>query len=156
MTASTIKELYVSANGDRWSLGMDQAGKLLVCHHPNKPSGGQPSEIAVDVFLSHGGQGPEHQALTEALATLDIPREDWSGQKPAAQTSELEGALGQAVARCWSALTPETQHTLFEAAVLSAGEAIRQELALYLHGKHQRTAGGVQARAITEPDSLGG
>ena len=70
MAASPIKELYVSPNGDRWILGENQGGELVVCHHPNKRSGGAPSEIALDVFLSHGGQGPEYQALAEALANL--------------------------------------------------------------------------------------
>jgi hypothetical protein len=53
-------------------------------------------------------------------------------------------------------LTPEIQHDLFEAAVLSEGETIRQLLAVYLHGKHPRTLDLVQARAMPEPDSLGG
>ena len=72
MAASPIKELYVSPNGDRWILGENQGGELVVCHDPNKRSGGAPSEIALDVFLSHGGQGPEYQALAEALANLEV------------------------------------------------------------------------------------
>jgi hypothetical protein len=69
---------------------------------------------------------------------------------------ELSRALGQAVARCWSNLPQEIQHSLFEAAVMSEGETIRQQLAVYLHGKHERTLDTVQARAMPEPDSLGG
>jgi len=53
-------------------------------------------------------------------------------------------------------LMPEVQHDLFEAAVLAEGEAIRQPLAIYLHTKHPRTIETLQARAISEPDSLGG
>jgi hypothetical protein len=41
--------------------------------------------------------------------------------------------LGQAVARCWSILPQEIQHKVFEAAVMSEGEVIRQVLAVYLH-----------------------
>ena len=121
MAASPIKELYVSPNGDRWILGENQGGELVVCHDPNKRSGGVPSEIA----------------LAEAIQKLDH-------------------ALGKAVARYWGSLTPEIQHDLFEAAVLSEGETIRQLLAVYLHGKHPRTLDLVQARAMPEPDSPGG
>ena len=39
---------------------------------------------------------------------------------------------------------------------MSQGEAIRQQLAVYLHGKHERTSDVVQSRAVPEPDSLGG
>ena len=52
-------------------------------------------------------------------------------------------------------LMPEVQHDLFEAAVLAEGE-VRQPLAIYLHTKHPRTVETLQARAISEPDSLGG
>ena len=70
--------------------------------------------------------------------------------------NKLSRALGQAVARCWSRLPQEVQQELFEAAVMSDGETIRQQLAVYLHGKHSRTLNSAQARAIPEPDSLGG
>ena len=43
---------------------------LLVCHEPNEASGGKARETPVDLFLSFGGQGPEYQALREALADL--------------------------------------------------------------------------------------
>jgi hypothetical protein len=58
--------------------------------------------------------------------------------------------------QCWSVLTPEIQHNLFEAAVVSEGESIREQLAIHLHSKHKRTVETLQARAIPEPDSLGG
>jgi hypothetical protein len=38
----------------------------------------------------------------------------------------------------------------------SEGETIRQQLAVFLHGQHDRTVDTVQARAMPEPDSLGG
>jgi len=57
MTTSTARELYASPNGDRWALARNRDGELLVCHQPNPASGGVVSEIPVDVFLSHGGQG---------------------------------------------------------------------------------------------------
>jgi hypothetical protein len=158
MAASPIRELYVSPNGDRWVLGIDRAGKLVVRHHPNKPSGGLPSEIGVDVFLSRGGGGPEHQALADALAdNMEMCGKESEDKILAADTiQKLDRALGQAVAQCWSVLTPEIQHSLFEAAVASEGESIREQLAIHLHSKHKRTVETLQARAIPEPDSLGG
>jgi hypothetical protein len=157
MATSPVKELYVSPNGDRWTLARNGDGELVVSHHPNRASGGVVSEIAVDVFLSHGGHGPEYQALTAALAELELSGTKADDGEPEAKTTEnVDRALGQAVARCWSKLTPDIQHTLFEAAVQAAGESIRQDLAMYLHDKHERTAQSLQARATPEPDSLGG
>jgi hypothetical protein len=158
MTVSPVKELYRSPNGDRWVLCKDTSGRLVVSHHPNKPSGGQPSEIEVEVFLSQGGQGPEHQALVEALASLEAATGDDNSQPElSVETAErLSRALGQAVARCWSSLPQEIQHNLFEAAVTSEGETIRQQLAVYLHGKHERTVETKQTRAMPEPDAHGG
>ena len=69
---------------------------------------------------------------------------------------ELNSALGLAVVRRWSSLSPETQHDLFEAAILASGETLRSTLARYLHEKHQRTLSTLQEKAIAEPDSLGG
>ena len=104
------------------------------------------------MFLRQDPHGPEHQALVTVLAALD----DSSGEhlRPDA-IGELHAALGQAVVRHWSSLSPETQHNLFEAAVLASGETLRPTLARYLHEKHQRTLNTLQEKAISEPDSLG-
>jgi hypothetical protein len=140
MTASLVKELYNSPNGDRWLLNKTVSGKLFVSHHPNVASGGQASEIEVKAFLSRGGQGPEHQALMEALARLDTlsrAEADQTEEKLSEEAvDKLSRVLGQAVARCWSSLPQAIQQNMFEAAVTSEGEAVRQELAVYLHGKH--------------------
>jgi hypothetical protein len=48
------------------------------------------------------------------------------------------------------------QENLFDAAVALEGETIRQQLAIYLHGKREHTVDTAQPRAIPEPDSLGG
>jgi hypothetical protein len=157
MTASVIRELYSSPNGDRWTLCRNLAGQLVVSHRPNLASGGRASEIDVEVFLSQGGHGPEHQALTKALARMVNSAHPNDGKGLSREAAdELSRALGQAVARCWSNLPQEIQQSLFEAAVMSEGETIRQQLAVYLHGKHERTVDMVQARAMPEPDSLGG
>ena len=65
-------------------------------------------------------------------------------------------ALGESAVRIWSRLPQDIQHHLFEGAVTSQGESMRQQLALFLHGRHQRTSDGTKARAMPEPDSLGG
>ena len=75
---------------------------------------------------------------------------------PADAADKISRALGHAVARCWSRLPQEAQHDLFEAAVDSQGEAIRQQLAIFLHGQHARTLDALHSQATREPDSLGG
>jgi hypothetical protein len=157
MATSIVSDLYASPNGDRWDLVRKGDGELRVLHQPNRTSGGVVSEIAVDVFLSRGSQGPEYQALSTALAELDLSHKVSDDSASNAKTREkLDRALGQAVAQCWSKLVPEIQQTLFEAAVQVEGETMRQALAIHLHDKHERTAQAVQAKAIPEPDSLGG
>ena len=75
----------------------------------------------------------------------------------ALETSEqLSRALGNAVVRIWGRLSPDLQNMLFEEAVASLDEKIRPRLAIYLHAKHPRTCAAVKARAMVEPDSLGG
>jgi hypothetical protein len=141
MTASMQKELYNSPNGDRWILSQDATGKLVVVHQPNKSSGGRPSEVAAEVFLAQAAQGPEHQALVRELASLGLANRDKPDRELSAEeTDKLSRALGQAVARCWGSLPQHIQQALFEAAVGSEGEIIRQQLAVYLHEKHARTA----------------
>ena len=71
-------------------------------------------------------------------------------------SDQLARALGDAVVRIWGQLPPELQSRLFEEAISSKDEATRAHLAIYLHEKHPRTCAAVRARAITEPDSLGG
>src|SRR6476620_11342442 len=109
MTAQLVKELYSSPNGDQWILSKDAEGKLVVIHRPNKSSGGRPSEIAVEVFLSQVGQRPEHHALLRELATIsESPVDFVHPDLSAEQTDKILRALGQAVARCWSNLSQET------------------------------------------------
>jgi hypothetical protein len=69
---------------------------------------------------------------------------------------QLFRALGEAVARSWSNLPQHVQHRLFEEAASVHGEPMRQQLAVFLHHKHVRTTDSIKARAISEPDSLGG
>jgi hypothetical protein len=64
--------------------------------------------------------------------------------------------LGRAVVVMWSNMPHNIQHHLFEEAVRCQGEVARQQLAVFLHDKHSRTSATLKARAMPEPDSLGG
>jgi hypothetical protein len=91
-----------------------------------------------------------------ALATrFTGPEEDAMGTISKATAEQLTNALGEAVVHIWSYLPPDTQHDLFEEAITARGESIRQQLALFLHEHHVRTV-DLMARAVIEPDSLGG
>ena len=73
------------------------------------------------------------------------------------ETSEqLSRALGEAVVRMWSHLPHDIQYRLFEDTLTHQDEKMRSQLAILLHEKHTRTTAGIKARAMLEPDSLGG
>lgn len=73
------------------------------------------------------------------------------------ETSEqLSGVLGEAVVKLWSRLPPDVQHDLFEEVAKLRGAGIRPQLAVFLHDRHLRTRASIEARAMLEPDSLGG
>jgi len=73
------------------------------------------------------------------------------------ETSEqMSRALGEAVVRMWGHLPNALQSRLFAEAVTARDVKMRPQLAVFLHEKHPRTAAARKARAILEPDSLGG
>jgi hypothetical protein len=52
------RELYSSANGDRWFLAHEAVtGRVFIKHEANVPSGGQATDIDIGEFLRRGGQG---------------------------------------------------------------------------------------------------
>ena len=75
---------------------------------------------------------------------------------PRATSEELSRVMGDAVVRIWGQLPHDVQYHLFEAALISHGEQTRPQLAVFLHEKHSRTCASLKARAMVEPDSLGG
>jgi len=75
---------------------------------------------------------------------------------PGETNEQLVRALGKAVVRVWSNLPQHVQQHLFDEAVASHGEPMRQQLAVFLHEIHSRTSDSIKARAMPEPDSLGG
>jgi hypothetical protein len=73
------------------------------------------------------------------------------------ETSDhLSQALGETVLRIWGYLPRDVQCRLFNETLNSQHRRMRPQLASLLHGKHPRTSGARQARAMLEPDSLGG
>ncbi len=69
--AIRTREIYRSANGDRWSLARDpHTGRVFVRHEPNLPSGGQVVDIEIGAFLIAAGNGPEKQELLRLIGTL--------------------------------------------------------------------------------------
>jgi hypothetical protein len=75
---------------------------------------------------------------------------------PHDELQRLSQALGEAVVRIWSDLPQNVQRWIFEEALSAQGPELRSQLAVYLHDKHSRTSDSVKARAMIEPDSLGG
>jgi hypothetical protein len=82
---------------------------------------------------------------------------DGIAQQTSLETSEqLSRALGEAVVKMWGHLPHALQSRLFQEAVTEREVDIRPRLAVFLHDKHPRTTAARKARAILEPDSLGG
>ncbi len=84
MKHETTTQLYRSPNGDTWFLVRGPAtGGAFVRHQANIPSGGQVTDVPIDVFLS-GPRNPEHEAL---LHLIGIPISDTHGP------ADVEGAI---------------------------------------------------------------
>ncbi|MEA2903241.1 MAG: hypothetical protein QOG83_1372 [Alphaproteobacteria bacterium] len=75
---------------------------------------------------------------------------------PTSIQEQVLRVLGKGVVRIWSQLPQDIQHHLFEEAVKTQGESVRQKLAVFLHHQHPRTSDAIKARAMPEPDSKGG
>ena len=75
---------------------------------------------------------------------------------PHENSKHLSHALGDAVVRMWGRLPHDLQHQIFEEAIILRGDDMRSQLAIFLHAQHPRTTASVAARAMLEPDSLGG
>lgn len=68
------RQLYRSANGDRWLLAREADGdRVFVRHEANPSSGGHVTDSAIGDFLSQGGHGPEKQELLRLIGSLVEP-----------------------------------------------------------------------------------
>jgi hypothetical protein len=69
--AVQMRELYSSPNGDRWYLARDvDLGQVFIHHEPNRPSGGEASNLTIGAFLGRDGEGPEHREFVRLIGTL--------------------------------------------------------------------------------------
>ena len=64
------RDLYRSANGDRWLLVRDDSGRVFVRHEANAASGGTVTDSEIAEFLTQGGLGPEKQELLRLIGSL--------------------------------------------------------------------------------------
>ena len=64
------RDLYRSANGDRWLLVRDDTGRVFVRHEANRASGGTVTDSEIAEFLRQGGLGPEKQELLRLIGSL--------------------------------------------------------------------------------------
>ena len=65
------KELYRSANGDRWAIVLDgSTGTPQILHQPNRASGGKSSLTEIGDFLVRDAHGPQHAELLRLIGTL--------------------------------------------------------------------------------------
>jgi hypothetical protein len=91
-----------------------------------------------------------------ALIVRQSRKEIAMDELPTETQEQVIGALGRAIVKLWSQLPHDIQQHLFEEAVRSEDKSVRQQVAVFLHHKHPRTSDSIKARAIPEPDSLGG
>lgn len=71
LSSMLTRQLYASANGDRWDLLQLRAGApAFVRHTANESSGGTVTDIPLGAFLSLGTNGPEHQEMWRLIRTL--------------------------------------------------------------------------------------
>jgi hypothetical protein len=88
-----IRELYRSANGDRWSLIRDD-DKVQVLHEPSAASGGRPSRLEVGDFLVRDAHGPRRAAASVAAEYLGIEKSDLTGTNEEATYTVLAEQRG--------------------------------------------------------------
>ena len=70
-SAEPLREFAVSANGDRWFLGRDEASGIPhVVHKANLPSGGAATRIELGAFLNRGPSAPEMLGLLKLIGGL--------------------------------------------------------------------------------------
>jgi len=79
------RELYSSANGDKWLLARElDSGRVLVRHIPNMPSGGRTTDIEIGALLCERSYGPQHMELLRLIGTLVEERSGTGAHEPPA------------------------------------------------------------------------
>lgn len=67
MILFTLRELYVSSNGDKWEVAEDDDKRLFIRHTPNLASGGRQSIMTIAAFLQPSQAGPQQDALNKLI-----------------------------------------------------------------------------------------
>lgn len=67
MILFTLRELYVSPNGDKWEVVQDGDKRLFTRHTPNLASGGRQSIMTLASFLQPDQTGPQQDALNKLI-----------------------------------------------------------------------------------------
>ena len=68
----TLRELYVSSNGDKWEITEDDDKRLFIRHTPNEASGGRQRILTVESFLESGQVGPQQEAIKKLIENGDL------------------------------------------------------------------------------------
>jgi hypothetical protein len=67
MILFTLRELYLSPNGDKWEVAEDDDKRLFIRHTPNLASGGRQSIMTLASFLQPDHAGPQQDALNKLI-----------------------------------------------------------------------------------------
>jgi hypothetical protein len=91
-----------------------------------------------------GERTPDKTIGQVKYADLKAPKAE-AGLSRSTQRARVANALGEGVLECWSQLPQDSQHMLFEKAVVGGhhderDESLREQLAEYLHDHHPKTA----------------
>jgi hypothetical protein len=126
--ASETTVFYRSSNGDRWLLVCEApSGRTFVRHEPNPPSGGLATNLEIDEFLAHDGQGPQHQALRRLIGKTGgwvAAQEDHVTDQPAAHGAPV---ITAAQIRAGRGLLDWSQSRLADEAHLSVSDVLECE-----------------------------
>ena len=67
MILKTLRQLYVSSNGEKWELTEDDEKRFFIRHTPNEASGGRQSIMTLATFLQPDQAGPQQQVLRDLI-----------------------------------------------------------------------------------------
>jgi hypothetical protein len=92
-----------------------------------------------------GERTPDKTIGQVKYADLKAPKAEGGVEPVNTARARFANALGEGVLECWSQLPQDSQHMLFEKAVVCGhhderDESLREQLAEYLHDHHPKTA----------------
>jgi hypothetical protein len=72
MILVTLRELYVSSNGDKWEITEDDDKRLFIRHTPNEASGGRQRILTIESFLTPEHSGPQQEAFKKLIENGEL------------------------------------------------------------------------------------